>query len=264
MWTCSMLKQNAKNALSGRYWVCFAVCFLAAFLGGLISTTPPVQLNINFTEHGVTAGIDPDIARSLLELLYEMQRLGLLQVFLTMSVIFSILSLAFSIFVSNPIQAGLCRYMMESRQSRAPMGTLFSIFRTPYLNVVKVLLLRDLKVLLGTILFIVPGIIWHYQMYMVPYLMAENPYLTTRRAMELSKQMMQGEKWHTFVLSLSFIGWHLLSALTLGIGMWFLRPYLEATFAELYAALRTKAFAYGYTDESELGGFVDHEAERFQ
>ena len=40
--------------------------------------------------------------------------------------------------------------------------------------------------------------------------MAENPYLTTCRAMELSKQMMDGEKWNTFVLQLSFIGWYLL------------------------------------------------------
>ena len=74
----------------------------------------------------------------------------------------------------------------------------------------------------------------------VGYLMAENPYLTTCRAMELSKQMMDGEKWNTFVLQLSFIGWYLLCSITFGIGFIFLEPYVQATFAELYAALRAK------------------------
>ena len=77
--------------------------------------------------------------------------------------------------------------------------------------------------------------------------------------MELSRQMMHGEKWHSFLLELSFLGWALLCALTLGIGYLFLQPYMQATFAELYAALRSKALAYGYTDESELGGFVYHQ-----
>ena len=38
----------------------------------------------------------------------------------------------------------------------------------------------------------------------------------------------------------------------------FLEPYVQATFAELYAALRAKALANGYTNEYELGGFVRH------
>ena len=105
---------------------------------------------------------------------------------------------------------------------------------------------------------IIPGIYWSYCYMQVGYLMAENPYLTTRRAMELSKQMMDGEKWNTFVLQLSFIGWYLLCSITFGIGFIFLEPYVQATFAELYAALRAKALASGYTNEYELGGFVRH------
>ena len=160
---------------------------------------------------------------------------------------------------ASPAQAGLYRYMMENRQGGSPLGTLFTIFRTPYLNVVKVLFLTNLKITLGYFLFLVPGIIWGYRYRLVPYLMAENPYLSTGRAMELSRQMMHGEKWHSFLLELSFFGWALLCALTLGIGYLFLQPYMQATFAELYAALRSKALAYGYTDESELGGFVYHQ-----
>ena len=75
---------------------------------------------------------------------------------------------------------------------------------------------------------------------------------------EFFKQMMDGEKWNTFVLQLSFIGWYLLCSVTFGIGFIFLEPYVQATFAELYAALRAKALANGYTNEYELGGFVRH------
>ena len=138
-----------------------------------------------------------------------------------------------------------------------PKPLVTSIFRTPYLNVVKVMLLTNLKIALGSLL-IIPGIYWSYCYMQVGYLMAENPYLTTCRAMELSKQMMDGEKWNTFVLQLSFIGWYLLCSITFGIGFIFLEPYVQATFAELYAALRAKALANGYTNEYELGGFVRH------
>ena len=62
------------------------------------------------------------------------------------------------------------------------------------------------------------------------------------------------------MLVLSFIGWIVLSVLTLGIGLLFLEPYYQATMAELYAVLRSKAFALNLTDENELCGFVRHDA----
>ena len=34
MWTRSLLKENAKQALRGRYWRCFVVCLIVSLLGG--------------------------------------------------------------------------------------------------------------------------------------------------------------------------------------------------------------------------------------
>ena len=62
------------------------------------------------------------------------------------------------------------------------------------------------------------------------------------------------------MLELSFIGWYLLCMLTLGIGLFFLNPYIQATFAEFYAAMRAKALAQGLATTDELGGFVTHDA----
>ena len=82
--------------------------------------------------------------------------------------------------------------------------------------------------------------------------------MSTSRAMELSREMMYGEKFHFFLLELSFLGWALLCVLTLGIGTYFLSSYLSATYAEFYAAMRAKALAQGLSTTQELGGFVRH------
>ena len=46
--------------------------------------------------------------------------------------------------------------------------------------------------------------------------------------------MMKGRKFDLFWLHLSFIGWVILAALTLGIGLLWLVPYAEASFAAFY------------------------------
>ena len=54
-----------------------------------------------------------------------------------------------------------------------------------------------------------------------------------------SKEMMKGHRWNTFVLNLSFLGWKLLGVLTLGIlDIFYTNPYVDATDAELYLALK--------------------------
>ena len=171
----------------------------------------------------------------------------------------SIAALCWALFVVYPLNVGRCRYFMESRQSLTPVSTVVSTFRRPYGNPIVVQLLTDLKIALGFLLLIVPGIYWEYCYELVPYLLAENPYMSATRAMELSKEMMEGEKWNFFILKLSFFGWLLLCVFTFGIGGFFLEPYMQATYAEFYAAMRSKALAMGMTTTDELGGFVRHD-----
>ena len=74
---------------------------------------------------------------------------------------------------------------------------------------------------------------------MVGYILADEPDMGAMDALHKSKQMMQGHKWNAFVLGLSFLGWELLGVLTFGIlGIFYVRPYVEATFAELYLTLK--------------------------
>ena len=109
------------------------------------------------------------------------------------------------------------------------------------MNIVLTLFLRNLYTVLWTFLFIVPGIIKSYEYRMIPYILAENPDMDRREAFQLSKDMMQGEKWNAFVLDLSFIGWQILSGITLGIvGIFWTNPYVYATNAELYLELKLR------------------------
>ena len=88
----------------------------------------------------------------------------------------------------------------------------------------------------------------------MPYILAENPKLTGKRAREISDAMTDGEKWEMFVLELSFIGWFLLGALCCGVGTMFVTPYRQATFAELYAVQRQRVLEAGLATEEELPG----------
>lgn len=73
---------------------------------------------------------------------------------------------------------------------------------------------------------------------MVPYILSEEPDLEADDAIRRSMDMTRGHKWNMFVLDLSFIGWYILGALMLGIGIFFVHPYYEATYTQLYDTLR--------------------------
>jgi hypothetical protein len=82
----------------------------------------------------------------------------------------------------------------------------------------------------------------YYSYTLVPMIQAENPNISAREVLKLSEKMMAGNKWHTFRLDLSFIGWIILSILTFGLleYLW-LNPYRYSAMAELYAQIREEA-----------------------
>ena len=255
MWTRSLLKTNAKQVLRQNYWTAFLVCLVASLLsfgsGGfrlnfnLNYNTSTEYYNYQFNPFDVFGGnpLTSSIVR-----------------FLTVfASVLTIIFLLLRIFVTNPIEVGRCRYFMESRIGDAPFSSLFSVFGSPgYWNIVKVMFLKNLFVFLWSLLLVFPGIYKSYQYRMVEYLLAENPYLPYDRALDLSRMMTDGEKFNIFVLELSFFGWFFLGAMLCYIGMLFVYPYFYATFAELYAAMRAKAFACGMSDEEELSGFLQY------
>ena len=91
---------------------------------------------------------------------------------------------------------------------------------------------------LWTLLLIVPGIVKSYAYRMAPYILAENPNMTAREALRESIRITQGHKGELFVLDLSFILWVMLGSITLGIAYIYVIPYIQATQANAYLALK--------------------------
>ena len=69
------------------------------------------------------------------------------------------------------------------------------------------------------------------------YLVLDHPDLSTREVLTTSKQLMKGHRGSYLYLSVSFIGIYLLSALTFGIGMLWIYPYVTATKTGYYLEL---------------------------
>ena len=96
------------------------------------------------------------------------------------------------------------------------------------------------KTVLWTCLFIIPGVLKSFEYAIIPYILADDAEISSKDAFKKAKQMMNGNKWRLFKLEFSFIGWTLLCVLTLGIGTFFLIPYVNAAAAEFYVELKNK------------------------
>lgn len=95
-------------------------------------------------------------------------------------------------------------------------------------------------------LTIVGIVVKRYSYFLVPYIAAENPDMTARQAITLSRKMMKGHKWQCFVFELSFLGWNILGVLTMGIfNILYTNPYQTASFTRYYAELRKEAIEKG-------------------
>lgn len=66
------------------------------------------------------------------------------------------------------------------------------------------------------------------------FILFDEPKISSSKAIKKSKQLMKGNIWKLIKLLLSFIGWYLLTILTLGIGSLWLTPYLYTSIAIFY------------------------------
>ena len=152
------------------------------------------------------------------------------------------------VFVGNLLKMGGYRFFILNQTAQPGIGTLLDGFRSGhYVNIVLAMFLRDLFTALWSLLLVVPGIVKHYEYLMVPYIISENPAMDYKEAFQISKQMMDGEKMEAFIMDLSFLGWYLLSAVTCGLlAIFYVNPYVQASFAEMYTFNKQKAYQEGY------------------
>ena len=269
MWTRAELKSKAKFSFKRNYWKSVLISLILALLvgggssGSSISSAVSNNL-IGSSDSSVTddysnddsslydgndfyddtydGNVEDDIddLKSMADNTAGMMAIGIfLIVFIIVFVALMAVFILLDVFIFNPLEVGCKKYYLRNLNEPAQVGNIGYAFDNNYKNITKTMFFRDLFTVLWTLLFIIPGIVKSYEYQMIPYLLADNPQMTKEQAFEESKRMMQGQKWKAFVLDLSFIGWNILSALTLGIlGIFYVQPYMDATHAALYEALR--------------------------
>ena len=216
MWNRQQVKEQAKQIMKRNYWKMFVVTLIAGILNAEY-----VDL-IQAVEDFIPDNVLPSTFSSILTILSGGFFVGLLS----------------SIFIGNVIRVGEQYYFIKNHNGNPGLSEIFQGFKGNYLNVVKIMLIMELKIMLWLLLLVVPGIIKAYEYSMIPCLLAENPNITTDEAFSLSKQMTTGQKMDLFVLDLSFLGWYFLGFLCFGIGALFVKPYDVATFTEVYLILK--------------------------
>ena len=129
-----------------------------------------------------------------------------------------------------------CAYQSLVAGSEFTWRAAFCRWSTMY----KAIGMRTLRLLItavGLFLIIFPGILAHYTFCMSSWIMAENPNIGIRGAMDKSRSLMHGHKMELFFLDLSFSPWLFLSIATVGLGFFFYSPYHRATRAAYFKAL---------------------------
>ncbi len=249
-WDRPTLKLRAKEVLRTTYWMSFLATFIygivmGAFSGGSAASNSD---NIHWSTNGglfYNGHATQELTRLVM---------AVMPFLIAGATVASLIGIVYAAFVGNMAEIGKNRFFTLCRYNTVNIEEmLFGFKNGKYMSNVKTMFLRGLYTFLWSLLFVIPGIIKGYSYWMMPYILAENPNISTDRAFDISMRTTQGEKWEMFVLDLSFIGWYILGGLACGVGILFVRPYHEAAKAELYGALRFKAVNAGIADRSEIG-----------
>lgn len=149
----------------------------------------------------------------------------------------------YCLLVALPLMYGFfVLFLRRFRGEKMEINNLFDGFHD-YGRILGTTLLVSVYTLLWSLLLIIPGIIKSYSYAMTFYILNDEPELSFNAAIEKSMSMMDGKKMKLFLLDLSFIGWFLLSLLSLGIGFLWLMPYIYTARAAFYEDLKKEVFA---------------------
>lgn len=200
--------------------------------------------------------------------------------------------LAYAFLLRNVLHVGFYRFLMETRTyKKTPMRRLFFLFgKGRVMHSALTMILRTLQLalcgiatllalaltiilamvtgsvfllLIGLAVSAAVGIFWislSYSLYLVPYILAENPEISRKEAFRLSTDMMKGNRIHAIGYDLSYIGWGILSMFTFGLlSVLYVTPQRYLGRTEIYMTLRRHAIEenipYSYLLEDE---YLEH------
>ena len=213
----SDIRYRARQDLAGKWGVAILAGFLAALLGGLVSSSGGGNFDLDQQEIARL----PDI----------------LKTYLLIAASIGAVMGTITLIVGGTVELGYSKFLLKMHDGEdAKVEDLFSQFHR-FGDGFCQRLLRALVVALWSVLFVIPGIVASLKYAMTPFILAENPGMTASEAITASKELMDGHKADLFFLQLSFIGWAILNVFTLGIGSLWLVPYINASYAAFYRSI---------------------------
>lgn len=266
-------RAKAREALRGNWGKAVGVGFVASLLGAAITTAgssggssssgttgtaPGVEMGYveNEPYMGIL-GLDLTNIDSITDLNgiipteYQVGFMVLLSVLSFLGIVFMLLHFT----IGGAITLGYAGFNLSLVDHKhASFAQLFSEFHRFGAGFL-MQLLRSIYTFLWSLLFVIPGIYAAYGYAMTPYVLLENPEMTANEAITKSKELMDGNRWRLFCLEISFIGWSLLAAFfTLGIGVLWLKPYMETSFAAFYREIKAEKYGREETKEEFYEG----------
>jgi len=225
------LRQRSANALRGNWGIAILVTLIAAILCGT------GNVDIAGISTGITARFEWNDLSFLQNLMVHKAGKFLLLWITGLGSVLSGLS-ALRFILGGAINLGEKRFDLNLIDGETVTFTdLFSQFHI-FVKAFVMNLLMNLFIILWSLLFVIPGIVMGYAYSMAPFILLEHPELSGMEAIRASKRLMKGNKWRCFCLDFSFIGWMILSVLTLGVGFLWLNPYMHVAKAGFYRQIQ--------------------------
>lgn len=233
MWRIRDVKNLGRNAARKNYWVSFAVVFTLMILG--VASVVPATVTYKFDDFGFTFR-----TLSYFRYMNPVAIAALVICAFIAVLLIVVVAILVTAYFLCPLTVGSAKYFLDANADKADAGNLFFAFKKgQFKTIVRATFFKNLFIFLWSLLLVIPGIIKSYQWRLVEYIMVDNPTMKAWEARELSKKLMKGNKWKTFVFDLSFIGWDLLSIITFGIvTLFWVEPFRMHSNAALYSAIK--------------------------
>lgn len=157
------------------------------------------------------------------------------------SAMISFIALALAAFIlfwliRTLVQIGYYKINLKLLDGSKPLFKELFTNRTYFWRYVGTTILFGLRVFLGFILLVVPGIIWAIKFQFMPVLTVDRG-LRPVEAMRESARMTEGHKWHLFKFGLAALGVNLLGLLCLGVGLLVTVPLTTLAYLHVYRSL---------------------------
>lgn len=143
-----------------------------------------------------------------------------------------------SLLLQGPMLFGICKFFLQFKRTKesVPYEVLFSGF-SKFKDTFLLGVIIQVAIIVGLVFLIIPGIVIALMYSQAFPIIVDNPNISATEALSMSRSYMKGNLMRLFFLHLSFIGWSLLSLLSLGIGFIWLKPYYRLSNINFYEDL---------------------------